>query len=128
MKDHQMLKATLTALALAAVTAVSAHAQTMPAGVKMANGALADAAGKPLYTYDNDTMKGMSHCEGRCAVAWPPLAAAEDAKPLPGWAIIGRGDGSKQWVYHDKPLYTFARDTAGQPGTGESVPNWKLAK
>ena len=103
-------------------------AQILPGGVKMANGAFADAAGKPLYTYDNDTMKNMSHCEGRCAVAWPPLAAEDGAKPIAGWTLIGREDGSKQWTYHDKPLYTFARDVAGEAGKGESVPGWKLAK
>jgi len=124
-----MLKMTLAAAALTlALAAAPAFAQDMPAGVKMANGALADAAGKALYTYDNDTMKNMSHCEGRCATVWPPLAAADDAKASGDWRVISRGDGSKQWVYRDKPLYTFARDTAGQPGTGETVPNWKLAK
>jgi predicted lipoprotein with Yx(FWY)xxD motif len=125
-----MLKIVLAASALTVALSGAAFAQSMamPTGVKMANGAMADAAGKPLYTYDNDTMKGMSHCEGRCAAAWPPLPAADDAKPVAGWSIISRGDGSKQWAYHDKPLYTFAKDTAGEPGTGETVPNWKLAK
>lgn len=123
-----MFKTILAASALTLALAGAAHAQSMPAGVKMANGAMADAAGKALYTYDNDTMKGMSHCEGRCAANWPPLPAAADAKATGAWTVISRSDGSKQWAYHDKPLYTFARDTAGQPGTGETVPGWKLAK
>jgi predicted lipoprotein with Yx(FWY)xxD motif len=118
------------ALALALSTgAMSAQAQMMPSGVKMANGAMTDASGKPLYTYDNDTMVGMSHCNGRCIAAWPPLLADASAKPMGDWTIINRDDGAKQWAYKNKPLYTFAKDTAGQPGTGEAAGNpWKLAK
>lgn len=121
----QLLVGAVAALALAAGAAA---AQGMPAGVKMANGAMADAAGKALYTYDNDTMKGMSHCTGRCAAAWPPLAAGADAKASGDWTLVTREDGSKQWAYKDKPLYTFARDEAGKAGTGEAVSGWKLAK
>jgi predicted lipoprotein with Yx(FWY)xxD motif len=108
--------------------ALTAQAQSMPAGVKMANGAMADPSGKPLYTFDNDTMKGMSHCTGRCEAAWPPLKADDKAKPMGDWTIISRDDGSKQWAYKDKPLYTFAKDEAGKPGTGEAAGPWKLAK
>ena len=118
------------AMAVALSTGTVAHAAgTMPAGVTMANGAMTDAAGKPLYTYDNDTMVGMSHCTGRCEAAWPPLKADDKAKPVGAWTVISRDDGSKQWAYKTKPLYTFAKDTAGQPGMGEQPgAPWKLAK
>jgi predicted lipoprotein with Yx(FWY)xxD motif len=116
------------AAALTMALSGAAFAQQMPPGVKMANGAMADANGKALYTYDMDTMKGMSHCTARCAAAWPPLTAPADAKPIKDWTLIKREDGALQWAYKDKPLYTFARDEAGKAGTGESVPNWKLAK
>lgn len=118
------------AVALTLSTAGMVHGADMaPAGVKTANGVFTDATGKPLYTYDNDTMVGMSHCTGRCETAWPPLKAEDNAKPMGAWTVITRDDGSKQWAYKNKPLYTFAKDTAGQPGTGEQpgVP-WKLAK
>jgi predicted lipoprotein with Yx(FWY)xxD motif len=121
----QFLAGAVLAMALAAG---AASAQSMPTGVKMANGAMADSAGKALYTFEDDSMKGMSHCTGRCATAWPPLVAAADAKASGDWTVITREDGSKQWAYKDKPLYTFARDEAGKPGTGEVVPKWKLAK
>jgi predicted lipoprotein with Yx(FWY)xxD motif len=124
---RKMIFAAALALTLAA-GALSAQAQSMPGGVKMANGAMADSAGKPLYTFDNDTMKGMSHCTGRCETAWPPLKAAADAKAMGDWSVISREDGSKQWAYKDKPLYTFAKDEAGKPGTGEAAGPWKLAK
>ena len=118
---------TATALVIA-LTATAASAQKLPPGVKMANGAMADASGKALYTYDMDTMKGMSHCEGRCATAWPPLVAPADAKATGDWTLVTRADGTRQWAYKDKPVYTFAKDAADQPGAGEAVPNWKLAK
>jgi predicted lipoprotein with Yx(FWY)xxD motif len=105
-----------------------ANAQSMPAGVHVANGALADATGKPLYTFKWDTMVGMSHCDGPCAKAWPPLIAATDAKPSGSWTIISRGGGVNQWAHNDKPLYTYAKDLAGQPGTGGTAGgNWMLA-
>jgi predicted lipoprotein with Yx(FWY)xxD motif len=124
---RKMIFAAALALTLAG-GALSAQAQSMPSGVKMANGAMADPSGKALYTFDNDTMKGMSHCTGRCEAAWPPLKADDAAKPMGDWSIISRDDGSKQWAYKDKPLYTFAKDEAGKPGTGEGAGPWKLAK
>jgi predicted lipoprotein with Yx(FWY)xxD motif len=117
------LFATVIAVSLAAGAALA-----QPPGLKDANGAKADAKGHALYTYDNDTMKGMSHCEGRCAEAWPPLVAEANAKASGDWTVISRGGGVKQWAYKDKPVYLFARDKAGEAGTGESVPNWKLLK
>jgi predicted lipoprotein with Yx(FWY)xxD motif len=115
------------ALALA-LSAGVATAQSNPSGVTMANGALADPSGKALYTYDMDTMVGMSHCNDRCASFWPPYIAPAGAKPVGDWTIITRDDGAKQWAYKTKPLYTFMRDQPSQPGTGGSVPNWKLAQ
>jgi predicted lipoprotein with Yx(FWY)xxD motif len=101
--------------------------QAAPAGIHTANGALADAKGNPLYTFDWDTMKGMSHCVGQCARDWPPLKAEPKAVPIGDWTIISRDDGTAQWAYKDKPIYTYANDTAGKPGTGETLDNWKLA-
>ena len=60
------LGAILVALFLAPALAA---AQSTPSGARMFHGAWADPSGKPLYTYDNDTMKGMSHCEADCAQA-----------------------------------------------------------
>jgi len=123
------------AIAVAALTLAFcsgfAGAQTpappAPSGIHLANGALADASGRPLYTFDWDTMKGMSHCVGQCARDWPPLTAPAGAQPVGDWTIIIRDNGARQWAYKDKPIYTYANDTAGQPGTGEALNNWKLA-
>jgi predicted lipoprotein with Yx(FWY)xxD motif len=47
-----------------------------------------------------------------CAYEWPPVLAADDAKPVGKWTIITRNDGSKQWAYDDHPLYTSRLDHA----------------
>ena len=95
---------------------------------RRADGALADAAGKPLYTWDIDTMVGMSHCETDCAAMWPPLKAPKTAKPMGDFSPISREDGSAQWTYKTKPLYTYSGDKPGEAPAGEKVSNlWHLA-
>ncbi len=45
-----------------------------------------------------------------CAEQWPPVFAAEDAKPVGAWSIIERPEGRKQWAYDGYPLYTYVID------------------
>ncbi|MEP6549144.1 MAG: hypothetical protein ABJD53_16925 [Gammaproteobacteria bacterium] len=45
-----------------------------------------------------------------CTQAWPPVLAAEKAKPLGKWTVITRKDGKKQWAYDGFPLYTSILD------------------
>lgn len=123
-----MIRKSTAALALAfALSAGAAFAQGLPSNVKQTPDGFTDAAGKPLYTFAMDTMKGMSHCNGACETNWPPLIAPPDAKPMGDWTLVPRGNGVMQWAYKDKPLYTYAKDTAGQPATGVSN-NWPRAK
>lgn len=72
--------------------------------------AFADAKGMTLYTFDKDA-PGKSRCAAACAKVWIPAAAPRYAKPLGDWAIFARGDGTKQWEYRGKPVYTYVRDT-----------------
>lgn len=67
--------------------------------------------GLALYTFDRDTEEGKSACNNMCATAWPPVPATADNKPLGDWTIITRDDGSLQWAYKGKPVYTFAQDS-----------------
>ncbi|MBI1358792.1 MAG: hypothetical protein GC155_00745 [Alphaproteobacteria bacterium] len=113
-------------LMAAGALALAGAAWATPPGVTSKDGAWIAPDGKPLYTFAKDTMPGMSMCSGKCAAAWPPLAAAADAKNDGDWTVIAREDG-KQWAYKGKPLYTFARDSAGEPATGVSAA-WPLAK
>ncbi len=105
-----------------------AAAGKVPTDVRVTEGGLTDVAGKPLYIYVNDTMVGMSHCFDDCAEMWPPLKASAGAKPFGDWALIKREDGSIQWTYKTKPLYTYSKDQPGQPPKGLEAPNWRLAR
>jgi len=114
--------AAAAALGLACVGAAFAD----PAGVTVKDGAFIAPDGKPLYTFARDTAPGKSACNGGCASAWPALAAAATDKDAGDWTVVTRDDGAKQWAYKGKPLYTFARDTAGAAATGVSAA-WPLA-
>ena len=108
------------ATAAALLAAAPAFAQMMMGGAKMTADGLNDSSGKPIYTFARDTAPGKSACNGPCATAWPPMMASGDAKDMGDWTVITRDDGGKQWAYKGKPLYTYAKDTAGQPATGVS--------
>ena len=87
----------------------SAGGPAMPAEVKLMDGALVTTSGAALYVFKHDTMVGMSHCEGDCAKAWPPLLAPEGAKAPKDWSKVPRMDGAYQWAVQDHPLYTTTR-------------------
>ena len=123
-----MLRKTLPlwSAALLAV-AIAAGAQTMPAK-KAADGTWTDAKGMTLYTFDRDA-GGKSACNGPCATNWPPLAATGDAKASGDWTIVTRDDGSKQYAYKGKPLYTWSKDAKPGDKTGDGMNNvWHTAK
>jgi len=117
----------LAGLMAVGALALTAAAWAAPPGVTEKDGAFVAPDGKPLYTFGRDSTPGKSACNGGCATAWPPLAAAADAKADGDWTVVTRDDGSKQWAYKGKPLYTYAKDSAGAAATGVSD-NWPLAK
>ena len=121
-----MIKLTAAFAAIALLAGSPAFAQMAPAGVKAAADGLNDAKGMPLYTFARDTAPGKSACNGPCLAAWPPLMATAADKDMGDWTVITRDDGGKQWAYKGHPLYTYAKDTAGQPATGVS-PVWPRA-
>ncbi len=121
------MKFAMTLIASAALMASAAYAQSLPAEIKVVEGAFTDAAGKPVYTFTNDTMRNMSHCEGRCAELWPPVVAKPDAKPMGDFYTVKRGGGVLQWAYKNQPLYTSSKDEAGKPATAANE-LWLLAK
>jgi predicted lipoprotein with Yx(FWY)xxD motif len=84
---------------------------------------IADAKGRTLYTFDKDP-DGKSVCVGDCAKAWPALAAPADAKSSGFWQVVTRDDGSKQWAFHGKPLYTFAEDKKAGDFKGNAIEGW----
>ena len=116
----------LAAITLAACASMGMS--NMPAKTA-ADGTLTNAAGMTLYTFDKDSA-GKSACNGQCAANWPPLAAAAGATGSGNWSIVTRDDGSKQWAYKGKPLYTWVKDQKPGDKTGDGVANnaWHTAK
>ncbi|GIQ78648.1 hypothetical protein [Bradyrhizobium sp. RD5-C2] len=125
------MKTTL-ALAIAASFALASAALAAPptkTGTTAKGSVLTDAKGMTLYTFDKDT-EGKSACNGPCATNWPVLKAEASDKAEGGYTIIARDDGSKQWAYKGKPLYTFAKDQKAGDTTGDGFLNgaWHLAQ
>lgn len=103
-----MKKTTLFAAAVLSIVVVGA-AQAQPV---MRDGALADAAGRTVYTFDKDEMN-KSNCVGGCLVAWPAFVAKPEATAKGEFGIID-AHGARQWTVNGKPLYYFAGDA--KPG------------
>jgi predicted lipoprotein with Yx(FWY)xxD motif len=103
MKNTSLFAATVLTLFVAA----AAHSQ--PA---MRDGALADAAGRSVYTFDKDEAS-KSNCTGGCLVAWPAFVAKAEATPKGEFGIM-EANGVRQWTVNGKPLYYFAGDA--KPG------------
>jgi len=90
---------------------------------------LADSSSMTLYTFDRD-VPGKSNCNGQCAANWPPLRADGTSQNWGNWFVVTRDDGSKQWAYKGKPLYTWVKDQKPGDTTGNAVNNntWHVAQ
>jgi predicted lipoprotein with Yx(FWY)xxD motif len=101
-----------------------------PAKVMQGSGGsmLTDSKGMTLYTFDRDAGE-KSACNGQCAQNWPPLMAGGDARPMGKWSVVNREDGSKQWAYAGKPLYTWSKDQKPGDTTGDGLNSvWHVAR
>ena len=94
---------------------------------------LADAEGRPLYVYEQDS-EGQSSCYDACAENWPPLTADAGMPSVDDPSIdpaqlgtIQRDDGKMQVTYEGKPLYYYAEDQGTGEPTGEQG-DWALAE
>lgn len=88
-------------------------------GTTQAQTVVTGEPGMALYTFDKDS-GGVSACYDQCAANWPPyLGAAGDDKGA-GWSLVQRTDGTMQWAYDGKPVYYYAKDSAGK-ATGDGV-------
>jgi predicted lipoprotein with Yx(FWY)xxD motif len=121
----------LATASLAAATVLAAFgsvAASVAAPAKTADGALVTPSGMTLYVFDKDTT-GKSACNGPCAAAWPPLAAAEGDAAQGKWSVVTREDGSRQWAYEGKPVYTFNKDEKPGDKVGDNFKGvWHVAK
>lgn len=121
------MKRVLAAAALFGVVLSGSAFAMDPAMVS--GGKLTDSKGMTLYTFDKDAA-GKSACNGGCATNWPPLMAPADAKSMGKYSVVTRDDGSKQWAYDGKPLYTWAKDSKAGDTAGDGMANgaWHVAK
>lgn len=119
----------IAAFALAGCTTMGGTDMSDMPAKRASDGTLTNAAGMTLYTFDKDAA-GKSACNGPCAVNWPPLMATSGAKASGDWSVVTRDDGSKQWAYKGKPLYTWTKDQKAGDKTGDGVANnaWHTAK
>src|SRR6187397_1323887 len=113
----------LVAFATLCLSTTASLAEVTPAEVKLDQQGhgwlLQDAKGMTLYTYTKDQEPGKSACVGACKEQWPPLAAPADAKGEGEWSTVTRDDGTKQWAFRGKPLYTYARDVSAKDSYGD---------
>ncbi len=98
-----------TLLAAAMLTFLHFGTQAQPV---MKDGALTDANGRTVYTFDKDA-PNKSNCAGGCLTAWPAFVARPGASAQGNFGLID-ANGAKQWTVGGKPLYYFAGDA--KPG------------
>jgi predicted lipoprotein with Yx(FWY)xxD motif len=127
-----MRKFLIPAVAAAVVVLVGAAFAAM-APTKIGDSAkgkvLTNEKGMTLYVFAKDS-GGKSACNGKCASNWPPLAAAAGTAAEGAYSVIKRDDGSMQWAYKGKPLYTWIKDKKPGDITGDGVLNgaWHIAQ
>ena len=111
-------------LSLSLLMGALAFAQMEPA-VKTAKiggqNVFVDSKGMTLYTYDRDTTPDKSVCNDRCAMVWPPFMAGAEAMTMGSWSVVTRDDGTKQWAYNGKPVYTYSKDAAPGDAKGDGL-------
>lgn len=89
---------------------------------------LANRDGMTLYTFINDAPE-VSNCNGGCADNWPPFTAGAAAPAEGEFDIIARNDGTQQWTYMGRPLYTWVGDRKEGDTNGHGVGNvWFVAQ
>ncbi len=70
---------------------------------------IGDASGRTVFTHDKDGVR-VSKCDTECAQEHPPLIAQRGAEAFGDWSLVRRADGSRQWAYQSRPLYTWSRE------------------
>jgi predicted lipoprotein with Yx(FWY)xxD motif len=85
---------------------------------------LVNFEGYAIYTSDGDG-PSKSNCVGACLKDWAPALAPGTAQPQGEWTFIERSPGIRQWVFRDKPLYTYIHDPRYRSYAGSDVPGWQ---
>lgn len=129
MRKTLCLIALLVAAAAMATTVSFADNAPTKTGSSQKGKVLTNDSGMTLYVFDKDSA-GKSACNGPCASNWPPLMASASSMAMGDYTVITRDDGSKQWAYKGRPLYTWHNDKAPGDITGDGFLNgaWHIAQ
>ncbi|MET8292081.1 hypothetical protein ABZV80_44285 [Streptomyces sp. NPDC005132] len=69
-----------------------------------------------LYTFDKHHDSKSPH-NGETTKEPSPPADPHHSQPMKKWTQITRADGTMQWAYDGKPLYTFVKRPQARPTT-----------
>jgi predicted lipoprotein with Yx(FWY)xxD motif len=78
-----------------------------------------------LYVSDADK-NGHPACTGTCETNWLPVRAPADARTLGEWTPVRRDDGSLQWAYRGRPVYSLIQDLPYAPKADGQGGTWHL--
>jgi predicted lipoprotein with Yx(FWY)xxD motif len=128
LKTFALAASASTLLVIAGCGSYAMPAAKAPA--MLASGALVAPSGMTLYTFDKDMAgSGKSACNGPCAELWPPMMATASDQPVGAYSIVTRDDGSRQWAYKGKPVYTYKSDQKAGDRSGDNFKDvWHIIK
>lgn len=93
-------------------------------GSNLHSGILSDAQDMTLYSYEADRP-----CVDSCLADWKPLLVPDHAVESADWSVVRKPDGTSQWAYDGKPLYTSVKDEKPGDSNGEVAESgWHIAK
>jgi predicted lipoprotein with Yx(FWY)xxD motif len=81
---------------------------------------------QPFYTYDLDK-PNKSNCNGKCAEIWVPVyPTSQKPVDMGDFTLVKRADGTQQWAYKEKPLYTFGFGDHAPPTPKDIQGKWHV--
>lgn len=91
--------------------------------------ALTDARGFTLYAFDGDPKQDRQNCiASGCDARWLAVAAPALAAGFGDFSVVTRADGSTQWAYKKRALYTHGNDRLPGDAYGVGVDErWRVA-
>jgi predicted lipoprotein with Yx(FWY)xxD motif len=89
---------------------------------------LVENSGHTLYSYTGKVKRGKAPpCPTESCVLspWVPVDAAALAQPTGEFSILRREDGSRQWAFRGKALFTYAGDKRPDAVNGQGVDQYE---
>ncbi len=82
---------------------------------------LTDESGMTIYAFDGKPPKAAACITQTCPDHWSPVLAATLANPNKDFTLVEASDGSRQWAFRGKPLFTYGGDHAAGDANGIGV-------